>query len=78
MPLKLVPPRAGKTPYWYVRGKYLGVALDHSTGATEERVAKAIRRRWKDQIERGEHPLQRTAEAVAAQAEPTFLAAAVA
>jgi integrase len=77
MPLKLVPPRQGKTPYWYVRGKYLGVALDHSTGTTEERVAKTIRRRWKDQIERGEHPLQKPADPVATT-EPTFLAAAVA
>jgi hypothetical protein len=31
MPLKLVPPRPGKTPYWSVRGTYLGRYINRST-----------------------------------------------
>lgn len=77
MPLKLVAPRPGRTPYWYVRGSYLGIAVERSTKSTEERVAKAARRRWKDQIERGEY--RDAADPVALLAAPaTFLAAAVA
>lgn len=54
MPWKLVPPREGKTPYWYVRGKYLGIALDRSTGSRERRSAATILNTWKRQAERGE------------------------
>jgi integrase len=54
MPWKLVPPREGKTPYWYVRGKYLGVAIDRSTGTSERRAAATIFATWKRQAERGE------------------------
>jgi integrase len=74
MPWKLVEPRQGKTPYWYVRGKYLGIALDDSTGATEERAAKRILKTWKQQAERGEFRQQSDAEPAPA----TFLSAAVA
>lgn len=69
MPLKLVPPRAGKTPFWYVRGTYLSVAVDRSTKASERRVAAKILAQIKDDIERGHF---------ARPAEPTFLSAAVA
>lgn len=54
MPWKLVPPREGKTPFWYVRGKYLGIALDRSTGTRERRAATTIFNTWKRQAERGE------------------------
>jgi integrase len=54
MPWKLIPPREGKTPFWYVRGKYLGIALDRSTGASERRAAITILNTWKRQAERGE------------------------
>ena len=40
MPWKLVTPRPGKTKFYYVRGKYLGIALNKSTGTAEERGAK--------------------------------------
>ncbi len=76
MPLKLVPPRPGKSPYWYVRGSYLGRSLDRSTKAVEERVAKLVLKRWKEQIERGEHA--DPAASAARSTELTFLAAAVA
>ncbi|RJO75463.1 MAG: site-specific integrase [Myxococcales bacterium] len=74
MPWKLVPPRTGKTPYWYVRGKYLGISLDKSTGASERRAAETIFRTWKRQAERGEFSQPRRDEPAAA----TFLSAAVA
>lgn len=69
MPLKLIPPRAGKTPYWYVRGTYLGRYVDQSSKATERRVAARELARVRTAIEEG-----RFAE----RGEPTFLSAAVA
>lgn len=54
MPWKLIPPREGKTLYWYVRGKYLGIALDKSTGTPERRSAQTILTTWRKQAERGE------------------------
>src|SRR5262249_29619671 len=75
MPWKLIPPRPGKTLYWYVRGKYLGIALDHSTGTAERRAASTILNTWRRQAERGEFPGQQPAPAVAGA---TFLSAAVA
>jgi integrase len=74
MPWKLVPPRKGKTPYWYIRGKYLGIALDDSTGATEERAARRIIKTWREQAERGEFRKKPSTEPAPA----TFLSAAVA
>lgn len=71
MPWKLVPPRQGKTPYWYVRGKYLGIALDRSTGAVERRAAATIRATWRRQAERGEFSKPQP------QAEPGLFLAAV-
>jgi len=68
MPLKLVPPRAGKTPYWSVRGTHLGTHLDRSTKTAQQSVARQLLKKWKEEIERG---------AVARPGEPTFLDAAV-
>jgi 23S rRNA maturation-related 3'-5' exoribonuclease YhaM len=42
MPLKLIPPRKGKTPYWSVRGTYLGQYVDRSTKAVRRAVAKQV------------------------------------
>lgn len=67
--LKLVPPRKDKTPYWYVRGSYLGISVDRSTKASEKRLATQVRDKIKREIERGEF---------AQPGEPTFLSAAVA
>ena len=74
MPWKLIPPRKGKTPYWYIRGKYLGISLDNSTGTAEERAARTILRTWRGQAERGEFSKSGAFEPAAA----TFLSAAVA
>src|SRR5262249_31820211 len=72
MPWKLVPPREGKTLYWYVRGKYLGIALDNSTGTADRRAAATIFATWKRQAERGD--FRRSTDPAPA----TFLSAAVA
>jgi integrase len=79
MPLKLVPPRKGKTPFYYVRGSYLGIALDRSTKADKPRVARAILKRWRTAIERGEYREREDEPQQLAPAEPakTFLGAAV-
>ncbi len=68
MPLKLIPPKPGKTPYWYVRGTHLGVTLDRSTKSSERATAARFLRAWKEDIERG---------ALARPGEPTFFDAAV-
>jgi integrase len=68
MPLKLVPPRAGKTPNFYIRGTYLGRYVDESTGTGERALARRILDGRKRDIERG---------VVAGPGEPTFSAAAI-
>lgn len=69
MPLKLVPPRTGKTPYWYIRGTYLGIYVDRSSKTGERKVAIRELARLKSEIEEG-----RFAERDA----PTFASAAAA
>lgn len=69
MPLKLIPPRKGKTPYWSVRGTYLGVYVNRSTKAGKRALAAQILKRIEREIERGEF---------AQPGEPTFASAAAA
>ena len=54
MPLKLVAPRKGKTPFWSVRGRYLGHRVNRSTQARKKSVAGKILKKWEAEIERGE------------------------
>ena len=68
MPLKLVPPREGKSPYWSVRGTYLRIYVDRSTKAPDRATAAKTLKLWKDEIEQG---------TFAKTGEPTFLDAAV-
>lgn len=68
MPIKLIPPRAGKTPYWSGRGTYLGQYVDRSTKTADRRKAKRLLDKWQAEIERGEF---------ARPGEPTFVNAAV-
>lgn len=68
MPLYLRPPRPGKTPNYEIRGSYLGVICEESTGTSRRDVAEQILRRKRDDIERG---------AVARPGEPTFAEAAI-
>ena len=53
MPLKLVPPRKGKSPNWTIRGTHIGVYVDLSEKnprrAVEERQLRELERK----IERG-------------------------
>jgi len=87
MPLKLKPPRKGKTPYYSVRGTHLRVYVDRSTGTGDRKAADRIRRRWIDEIERGLYADPRGVNATADDTENsrqqpqhlvTFLAAAIA
>ncbi len=75
MPLKLVPPRKGKSPNWRIRGAYLRVHVDKSSGTHKRSVARAILNDLKGKIERGEYP-PREPEII--RSAPTFLTAAVA
>jgi integrase len=73
MPLKIVPPRAGKTPNYSIRGTYLGIPVDRSAGTPKKSVAEKQLRKLIDAIECGEYP-EKPKEPNA----PTFLSAAVA
>ncbi len=73
MPLKLIPPREGKSPNWTIRGTYLGVLVDRSAGTPKKAVAEQERKKLEARIERGEYPPKPEQPAPA-----TFLSAAVA
>lgn len=73
MPLKLVEPRKGKSPNYTIRGSYLGVAVNESSGTDKRSVARAILARLEQAIESREYPPRQ----VAAGGERTFLKAAV-
>lgn len=45
MPLKLVPPRPGKSPYFYVRGTVRGRSIDASTKETNKKAAERFKER---------------------------------
>jgi integrase len=53
MPIKLIPPRKGKTPYFAGRGTYLGVRVDRSTKASKRAVALKVIAQWERDIESG-------------------------
>lgn len=69
MPLKLVSPKTGRTPYWWIRGTYLGCYCERSSGTSDKRLAAQIKRKLERDIERG---------VVADKDEPGFAAAAAA
>lgn len=76
MPLKIVWNRNAKTKNAYIRGSYLGVAVDKSCRTDRRSVARGMLRDLEGKIERGEYPPR---EAPARREQPvTFLAAAVA
>ena len=74
MPLKLVAPRKGKSPNFTIRGSYLGVAVNKSSGTDKRSVARAILAKLERAIEAGEYPPKQVA---AGDSERTFLKAAV-
>lgn len=67
MPLKLIPPRPGKTPNFSVRGTYQNKYIDRTTGTPVKAVAQKILLKWKGEIERGSY---------AVSSGPTFQVAA--
>jgi integrase len=68
MPLKLLAPRPGKTPFWSVRGTHLGHYLDRSTKTSERRLAQKILAKWKRELENG---------LFVERGEPSFASAAI-
>lgn len=68
MPLKLRAPRPGKSPFYTIRGTYIGVYVEQSTGTGRREVAEQLLRKKRDEIERG---------AVARPGDPTFADAAI-
>jgi integrase len=68
MPLKLVPPRQGKSPNWTIRGTYLKHHIDRTTGTPDKKLAAKILAQVQREIECG---------AFARPDEPTFAGAAL-
>lgn len=73
MPLYLRAPRKGKTPNYEIRGSYLGVTVERSTGTARKSAAKRQLDKLIDDIECGAYPAKPKAPDA-----PTFLTAAVA
>ncbi len=73
MPLKLIPPRKGKSPNWTIRGSYLGIAVDRSARTPKKQAAQTELTKLEGEIERGEYPAKPKQRGA-----PTFLSAAVA
>jgi integrase len=74
MALKLVPPKAGRTPNYHIRGTHLGIAVNRSAKTPDGRIAKKEKKRIEDLIEHGLYE----PKPVETDAPATFLAAAVA
>lgn len=53
MPLKLVPPKPGKTPNYYIRGTHLGCYVEETTGTSVEALARQFLTKRKRDIESG-------------------------
>ena len=54
MTLKLISPRPGKTPHYYIRGTHCGVYVDETAGTTDRSKAHPYLKDKRDAIERGE------------------------
>lgn len=53
MPIKLIPPRKDRSPNYTIRGTYLGVYVNESTGTRRKEVAERYRKRKIKDIESG-------------------------
>lgn len=53
MPIKLIPPRQGKSQNWTIRGTHLRVRVDQTTGTPDRKLAAKVLARVRDEIERG-------------------------
>lgn len=68
MPIKLIPPRKGFSPFYYGRGTHIGKFVSRSTKACERKVAREIIKSWEREIESG---------LFGGKGEPTFSSATV-
>jgi len=68
MPLRLIPPRNGKSPNWTIRGTYLGTAIDRTAGTPQRKLAARGLAKLKADIEAGR---------LAPTGAPTFASAAL-
>lgn len=73
MPLKLVPPRQGRSPNWTIRGTYLKVRINESAGTPRKAIAARRKAEIEQAIECGEY-----AKPSIKRKELTFLSAAIA
>ena len=73
MPLKVTPPRNKKATSLYIRGSYLGVAVDQSARTDKLTLAKKVLKRIEGEIERGEYGQKARAD----RQQPTFVSAAL-
>jgi integrase len=69
MSIELKPPRQGKSKNWTIRGTYLGVRVDQTSGTPDRKIAARKLAAIKDEIERG---------AFSRPGAPTFAMAALA
>lgn len=69
MPIRIVPPKPGRTPFYWIRGTHLGCYVERSTGSREKAFATSVRAKVIRDIERG---------LLAGPAGPGFAAAAAA
>jgi integrase len=77
MPLKLIPPRPGKTPNYAIRGTYLRVYVDRTAGTPDKQLATQALKDIKRSTERGDYAAK-AEPAVKAPLSQTFADAALA
>ena len=52
MPFALVPPKAGRSSYWRVRGTEYGISVDRSTKVADKASAAKLLKQWRDEAKR--------------------------
>jgi integrase len=52
MPYNLVPPKAGRSTFWRVRGTEYGIELDRSTKVADKASAAKLLKQWRDEAKR--------------------------
>ncbi len=52
MPYALVPPKAGRSPFWRVRGTEFSIPIDRSTQTSDRRLAAKLLAQWRTEAQR--------------------------
>jgi integrase len=52
MPFVLFPPKAGRSPYWRIRGTEYGISIDRSTKVADKASAAKLLKQWRDEAKR--------------------------